>query len=239
MSLPSTRVYAGSPAGVVVQQNLPHGLRHAIPEGLDVLTSTGASDRVAKRAADGQNMWQHAMASAWDTADGMSRGHQMSLGRTRASNRAPIGPIQDEVFSGARRPAYRKLTNDFAVVLQVAGATRVRRVGLEPTTRGSRGCDVPSSLVPLDAASPAGAGQSAGRALKRPSGAHQSMAREHPPSTQTQHHHRLRVVCGRSKRVARFQNSRAANRRPTAPVLACRMPSDQRKPWFPSTTDNP
>src|SRR4029450_10230474 len=41
----------------------------------------------------------------------------------------------------------------------------VRRVGLEPTTRGLTGCDVPSSPVPPEAASPVHAGQSTGRRL--------------------------------------------------------------------------
>jgi hypothetical protein len=86
---------------------------------------------------------------------------------------------------------------------------------------------------------PVGAGQSTGRTPKRPSGARQSMAREHPPSTQTQHQHRLRVVCGRSHRVARSQNRRAASSRPTAPVAAGRMPCDQRKSWSPSTHRSP
>jgi hypothetical protein len=44
-----------------------------------------------------------------------------------------------------------------------------------------------------------------------------SRAGEHPPSTQTQHRHRLDVVCGRPHRVARSQNCPAANRRPPAP----------------------
>ena len=115
----------------------------------------------------------------------------------------------------------------------------VRRRGLEPRTRGLRGVDVPCSLVPQDTASPVGAGQSTGRGPKRPSGAHQSMAHEHLPSTPTRHHRPSHVACGRSDRVAGSRTVESQNRCPTAPVAAGRMPSDQRKPWSTSTHRSP
>jgi hypothetical protein len=105
--------------------------------------------------------------------------------------------------------------------------------------RGLKGVDVPYSLVPAVATSPVGAGQSTGRKPKRPSGAHQSRAREHPPSTQNPVSSALRMspvdALTESQSV---RNRQAANMRPTAPAAAgrCHVTSANPGPEHPPIT---
>jgi hypothetical protein len=82
-----------------------------------------------------------------------------------------------------------------------------------PKNRGLKGCDVPSSLVSLDPASPIGAGQSTGRTLKRPSGARQSRARTHRAPKPGVIGLRTSLVDAITESLS-VRNRRAANRSP-------------------------
>jgi hypothetical protein len=121
------------------------------------------------------------------TADGPSHDHRQdsapSVEDGIPSRPQAIRVAEDQQTShlGSKRRTAKPSILRASVHGSTAGAAQYSPV---PTDRRLRGYDVPSLLVPLEAASPVGAGQSTSRMLQRPSGARRSRAREHPPSTQ-------------------------------------------------------